>query len=83
NIKVWQKAPRILGLVMGNSGLVLTGTNGTPGGAYSVLASTNLSIPLTNWMPSAVNYFDGNGSFIFTNVIDPTFSQQYFRLLSL
>ncbi|HSY43548.1 MAG TPA: IPT/TIG domain-containing protein, partial [Candidatus Acidoferrum sp.] len=54
-----------------NSGnFIMTGTNNLgPGGAYHVLASTNLLLPLTNWTVLANGNFDSNGKFSFTNAL--------------
>lgn len=64
------------------AGVVLAGSGGSNGAPYFVLAATNLSMPLTNWMPVATNQFDAAGNFSATN---PTLSgvpQQFFRLRS-
>jgi autotransporter-associated beta strand protein len=60
--------------------LTLSGTNGVPGRTYYVLTSTNLALPLDEWVPVATNSFDGNGSFSTTNIISPNACQQYYRL---
>lgn len=61
-------------------GIVLAGQGGSNSGSYLVLATTNLTVPLTNWTPITTNTFDGNGNFNSTN---PTAgaAQKYFRLL--
>jgi hypothetical protein len=82
NIQVWRMAPKIRSFVMENNAFVLTGTNGTPGALYYLLASTNLNIPAADWTTIAVNNFDSHGSFILTNGIDPTVTQEYYRVLS-
>lgn len=47
--------------------IVFTGTNGARNGKFFVLASTNLSVPATNWWRAATNPFDASGNFNFTN----------------
>jgi autotransporter-associated beta strand protein len=47
--------------------VVLSGSNGTPGGVYYVLGSTNVALPLTNWLVLSTNLFNGNGTFNVTN----------------
>ena len=62
-------------------GMVLRGTNGTPAGVYQVLASTNVTLPLTNWPSVAAHAFDLSGNFDSTNPVVPNAAQQFFRLL--
>ncbi|MDE3099937.1 MAG: hypothetical protein KGJ88_10740, partial [Verrucomicrobiota bacterium] len=61
---------------------IFSGTNGTPGAAYYVLDSTNISLALTNWTTIATNNFDSFGNFRFTNSAD-THSPQTFYMLKL
>jgi hypothetical protein len=49
--------------------LILSGTGGTPGWTYYVIASTNPTLPLASWIVVSTNRFDGNGYFSITNVI--------------
>ncbi len=49
--------------------IVLTGTNGTAGLTYTVYGSTNLALPLANWLPLATNVFGAGGAFDCTNAI--------------
>lgn len=58
--------------------LVTSGTNGYANGAYYVLSSTNVSLPISSWQPVATNNFDANGNFSFSNPIDPSKPQQFF-----
>jgi hypothetical protein len=82
NLKVWRAAPRIISVVMTGSGLVLTGTNGTPGTACHVLTSTNLNLPMADWTFIPAGNFDAHGSITFTNAIDPAAAGGYCSLLS-
>jgi hypothetical protein len=43
------------------------GSNGVPGWNYLVLTSSNLGVPLSNWVATVTNCFDSAGNFIFTN----------------
>ena len=65
---------------IGETSLILNGTNGIPNGNYYVLDSTNLTLPLANWTLIATNIFDAHGDFAFTNVIDPNTPQLFYRL---
>ncbi len=73
--------PRITGAQMLNENLVVAGTNGNaPGNNFYTLASTNLSLPLTNWTILATNQFGAGGGFAFTNTLDSTKPQQFFMI---
>ncbi len=62
------------------SGLVMSGSGGTTNGMFYVLVSTNVALPLNQWIPVATNLFDGSGHFIFTNAITPNSPQAFYRL---
>ena len=51
----------------GGNNFTFSGGNGIPGWAYSVLASTNLALPVSQWPVVATNLFDADGNFSFTN----------------
>jgi hypothetical protein len=59
---------------------IVAGTGGPPGGGYSLLASTNLSLPAFQWTPVASNVFDGGGNFRYTNAITPNSPGCFFRI---
>ena len=61
-------------------GIVLSGHGGSNQGSYLVLATTQLTVPLTNWTPIATNTFDANGNFTATNATVGA-AQKYFRLM--
>ena len=63
-----------------SAGFVISGTGGTTNGAYYVLTSTNIALPIDQWTPIATNAFDGSGNFIFTNPADGGQSQVFYRL---
>jgi hypothetical protein len=67
-------------LVMNGNMLVISGTNGTYGGSYYVLASTNLGLSPNLWPRIATNFFDGSGNFIFTNSLNASSPPQFYRL---
>jgi hypothetical protein len=69
-------------IAAGDGSFILSGTGGGANGTYYVLTSSNLLIPLTNWMYIATNQFDGSGNFIFTNAA-PTNAPQWFYILQL
>jgi polygalacturonase len=66
--------------VSSNGNLVLSGSGGVVNGAYNVLTSTNLALPLNQWTPIATNQFDSSGNFIFTNAVQTNVPQTFFLL---
>ena len=63
---------------LSGANLILNGTGGTAGSNYVILSSTNLTIPLTNWLALTTNTFDGTGQFHYTNNVSPAKPSQYF-----
>jgi fibronectin-binding autotransporter adhesin len=63
----------ITGITVSGTNLVLTGTNlnGGAGFHYVVLTTTNLATPLANWTILSTNSFNADGSFSFTNGLNP------------
>jgi autotransporter-associated beta strand protein len=73
--------PRFGGITLvGGTNLVMSGSNGTALHTYYVLASTNVTLPVSNWTSIATNTFDNNGNFSFTNAINPAIPQRFFRI---
>jgi hypothetical protein len=72
--------PGIANISQSGTNLVITGTNGTSGGTYYVLTSTDVALPLTNWARLLTNMFDNSGNFNFTNAIDPNTPQRFYLL---
>ena len=64
----------------GGPGAVVSGAGGIANGTFYLLTSTNIALPLNQWMPVATNQFDALGNFIFTNSVPTNFPQQFFRL---
>jgi len=73
-------SPTITGVTLSGTSLSIAGTNGTALGQYIVLTATNISTPLTNWIPVATNNFDGSGNFSLTTNLNVTVGQQFFIL---
>ena len=55
--------PVINSFSLSSGNLILTGTNGTPGGSYSLLSSTNVAAPLESWTTNTTGVFEGTGAF--------------------
>ncbi len=72
--------PAISGVATVGNNIVYSGTNGFPNARYFVVSSTNLADPVTTWPAISTNYFAPNGSFSFTNAIDPTRPARFFSI---
>ncbi|MDW7980579.1 MAG: autotransporter-associated beta strand repeat-containing protein [Verrucomicrobiales bacterium] len=72
--------PLIRGVQLFGNMVVISGSGGVPGGTYTVLASTNVSLPVAEWVPIATNRFDDAGSFTVTNAVNPGESQRFYLL---
>ncbi len=53
-------------------------TGGIIGNGVSVLATTNVALPLSNWTTAATGNFDGSGNFSAPVTVDPTAPSQYY-----
>jgi hypothetical protein len=73
--------PRITSFQLLGGSFAIAGTNGNaPGTSFYTLASTNLTLPLTNWTVIATNQFGSGGGFNVTNIFDAGAARQYFIL---
>jgi len=70
--------PTFTSAALAGGDLVFGGTGGSAGGTYYVLASTNVTAPMSNWVRLATNTFGVGGSFSATNPVTGT--QQFFRI---
>ncbi|HEV2393971.1 MAG TPA: hypothetical protein VG146_16585 [Verrucomicrobiae bacterium] len=72
--------PDIGKIVISGSGVIISGTGGTPGNSYYVLSTTNVALPRADWTPVATNVFDSNGNFNFTNAINRAIPAEFYML---
>jgi hypothetical protein len=73
--------PKIGNIQLQGTNLIISGTNSISNGTGYLVSSTNLSLPVTNWTRLATNNFDVLGDFSFTNRLDPTQPQRFYRVL--
>jgi fibronectin-binding autotransporter adhesin len=71
--------PHITSVSLSGTSLVISGTNGTTGLQFIVLSSTNLMLPLSQWMPIVTNTFTG-GSWSTTNTVNPSVPHNFYML---
>lgn len=55
--------PIITSVRLSGTTLTIQGTNGVANEQYMLLESTNVALPVTNWVPVETNTFDGSGDF--------------------
>lgn len=73
--------PVITGIGLSGTTLTISATNGSNGGQFVLLESTNVSLPLNQWLPVLTNNFDGGGNLnLSTNIVDPNNAQQFYIL---
>jgi hypothetical protein len=82
DISVVAAQPVIASFSLSGTNLVVNGNYGLSGRTYSVLMSTNLTLPLNQWTPVATNVPGGNGNFTITatNAVDPNAPQCFYIL---
>jgi autotransporter-associated beta strand protein len=67
-------------IVVSGATFTLSGTGGAPGVAYSVLSTTNVTLPTTNWTVVGSGNFSGAGTFTFNGAINPADHQRFYIL---
>jgi uncharacterized repeat protein (TIGR03803 family) len=72
----------IISINLAGTSLVIAATNGMAGRTYTVLTSTNLTLPLPGWIPVATNVLNASGNFTITatNAVNPAASQHFYIL---
>lgn len=74
-------APVITGINLAGTNLILTVTSAITNASYTVLMTTNLTLPWTSWTPVATNVaVSGNFSITATNAVNPTVSNRFYML---
>lgn len=75
-------APVITSFSLAGTNLVFNVANSITGGVFTVLTSTNISLPLTNWTALAITNTATNGSFTLTatNAVNPTAPGRFYIL---
>jgi hypothetical protein len=72
--------PLFTNLMKLGTNLIFSGLGGGSNGPFTLLASTNLTLPLASWTAVAINTFDGSGRFNLTNPLNPAMKQQFYAL---
>jgi autotransporter-associated beta strand protein len=78
-IKVAGSTGPVIGSTTVSGGnLILSGTGGTASSAYSVLTTTNLTLPLTSWTQVATGTYSATGTFTNAIAIVPGVPQSFY-----
>jgi len=67
---------------LSGTNLTISGSNGISGLPYTVMTSTNLNLPLSQWTPLVTNAWISNGPFslTLTNVLNPSVPSRFYLL---
>ena len=73
----------ILGVTLSGTNIVIHGTNNNGGQNfhYAVLTATNLTVPKMNWTVLGTNLFNADGTFNYTNPVNPGIRAQFFDVM--
>jgi hypothetical protein len=72
--------PTITEVYTSGTNLIFSGTGGVQGNGYTVISTTNVALPSSNWTPVSSSVFGPGGTFSVTNAIDPAKTVNLFRL---
>jgi autotransporter-associated beta strand protein len=72
-------APTISSIQVAGTNLTINGSGGAPGGPYTVVTSTNVTLNLTNWVTVGSSNFNGSGNFSFSGATT-TNKQQFYAI---
>ena len=77
-----EEPPVITGISLAGANLVLKATSGISGATYLTLMTTNLALPLDQWLPVATNVLNVDGDFTITaiNAVNPSVAQRFYTL---
>ena len=79
--QVPQPAPSFTELVVQDrTNLVFSGSNGIPNAPLYLRTSTNAMLPLGQWTLLAAGQSGSDGTFCFTNALNPAFNAQFYAL---
>src|SRR6185436_5670513 len=72
--------PRMTGISLSGTELLLSGSNGAPNQTYYLRASPDLALPVVDWSIISTGMFDASGSFTLTSPIEPSAPQSFYLL---
>jgi len=75
-------SPLITSISLSGTTLSLSAANGTAGGNWILLQSSDLTLPLSQWQTNTTGNFDGSGN-LSTNIVNTTTNYQKFYLIKV
>jgi len=73
--------PTITRIAVSGPTLTIVATNGPVNGAFVLLQSADITLPLSQWTPVLTNSFDGSGNLtLSTNVVSPSNPREFYIL---
>jgi len=75
-------APRIMDINLSGTSLSISATNGAADGSWSLLQSTNLMLPLSQWQTNCTGNFDRSGN-LSANITNTATNNQEFFILKV
>ena len=79
-VVVAQPQISISGVVQSGTNLVFDVSGGSPGGAYTLLSSTNVMLPLSSWATNSTGFFDALGGSTLTRGINSDEAHRYYKV---
>jgi|GEM_PF-2244345 len=74
--------PHLTGVNLSGTTLSISASNGTAGGSWILLQSSDLTLPLSQWQTNLTGNFDGNGH-MSTNITNTATNHQQFYILKV
>jgi hypothetical protein len=74
--------PIIGSTTLSGSSLIMSGSGGTANAGFTVLTSTNITLPLASWSVDGTGTFDNSGNFSYTNSTGTTNPASFFIISS-
>jgi hypothetical protein len=71
---------KFIGIGISGTKLTFTATGGTPNGAWTLLQSTNVALPFSQWTTNTTGSYDGGGNSSITLINAATNTQDFFIL---
>ena len=67
-------------MTLSGGSLIIRASNGLPGSSFSLITSTNLTLPLSEWSATATGVFDGSGASSNSISVNLTEPARFFRI---
>jgi autotransporter-associated beta strand protein len=80
SVEVGNVSPQMNSVSVLGTNLVFSGSDGAANAGFSILSSTNISVPPPDWPVVGSGMFDNNGNFVVTNKIIPGPSKTFYMI---